>query len=388
MASKIDAQEFFLDVYDPFHSKTLGTDFWSTVFRSFFFFLQRSFGKIRKATMKHLQLVDGHWLDRADPLYPYLQAQVLPQLGVCESRPEIGIDILSPLQATYACHEQVSGCSVVLKFFGRRDGHRSTRQCREQLNLEFANLVSLRQLGFDQPPLEFVRPLNKNDRLDFLLVEEYAWGHDLDYYIARAAHDGQGDRLAEKLELLALFLYALHDRTRGEDRIAFANMGRYLLHLGEQHVETAIVGNGWLAALVEACGKWCNRPEMWAPHQVSVHGDVTPTNFIFPILDGVLAIDLERMHRADPAYDLGFLAAELRHHFALRVLHADRAEPFIAHFFRSYCRESREPEALFNELTMRNRFYMALAELRIARNTWLPLAHRRWLCEEAVKCLQ
>ena len=119
-----------------------------------------------------------------------------------------------------------------------------------------------------------------------------------------------------------------------------------------------------------------------------IHGDITPTNIIFHPEDGLTAIDLERMRCADPVYDLGFLAAELRHHFAWRILKADAAEPFITHFFREYCEQFPDPGPVFDRITHRNRFYMALGELRIARNAWLPPGHRKWLVEEAFRCFR
>ena len=119
-----------------------------------------------------------------------------------------------------------------------------------------------------------------------------------------------------------------------------------------------------------------------------VHGDATPTNFIFHPEDGVTAIDLERMHPADGVYDVGMLAAELKHHFAWRRLQAHEAERFISHFFRAYCEGFPNPQKAFRAITQRNRFYMALGEVRIARNPWLSQAHRDWLIEEALRCLQ
>ena len=121
---------------------------------------------------------------------------------------------------------------------------------------------------------------------------------------------------------------------------------------------------------------------------VLVHGDATPTNFIFHPEDGVTAIDLERMRRSDRAYDLGLIASELKHHFAWRMLRADAAEPFISHFLRAYCDHFEDPASIFKTITYRNRFFMALGELRIAQNEWIQKEHRTWLAEEAFRCLQ
>jgi hypothetical protein len=86
---------------------------------------------------------------------------------------------------------------------------------------------------------------------------------------------------------------------------------------------------------------------------------------------------------------LAFLViAEIKHHFAWRILRAGAAEPFIRNFLWAYCQKFRDPESTFREITYRNRFFMSLGELRIARNRWLPWKHRKWLAEEALRCLQ
>jgi hypothetical protein len=94
------------------------------------------------------------------------------------------------------------------------------------------------------------------------------------------------------------------------------------------------------------------------------------------------------MHPADCVYDIGFLAAELKHHFAWQLIQSNAAEPFISHFLQSYCEGFPDSEAVFTAITQRNPFYMALGELRIARNPWLPLKHRTWLIEEALRCIR
>jgi len=100
------------------------------------------------------------------------------------------------------------------------------------------------------------------------------------------------------------------------------------------------------------------------------------------------AIVLERIHLADRAYDVGMLAAELWHQFAWRVCQADAAEPFIDHLLWTYCACFPDQQRVFRNVTHRSRFYMALGELRIARNPWLPWEHRKWLVHEACQCLQ
>ena len=142
------------------------------------------------------------------------------------------------------------------------------------------------------------------------------------------------------------------------------------------------------AELDRLCLEWEKDPAIHGPRAVWVHGDATPTNFIFDSDGGITAIDLERMRFADPVYDLGFLAAELRHHFAWRVMNAEAAEPLITNLFRAYAEHFPDPPRVFDQITYRNHLYMAIGELRIARNAWLQPGHRKWLVEEAMSCLR
>jgi len=220
------------------------------------------------------------------------------------------------------------------------------------------------------------------------LVEDFARGYDLDYYIAKAVYEGQHERLLRKLTDVAHFLAKLHNRTVDTARVNFAETSNYFRHLVQSLAGGGLIDAGAVGKLRRLCDEWERTAAMWEDVSVFVHGDATPTNFIFQPDDGVTAIDLERMHPADRVYDIGMLAAELKHHFAWRVFQADAAESFIGRFLRAYCEGFSESESAFSAVTYRNRFYMALGELRIARNKWLPWKHRKWLADEACRCLE
>ena len=57
-------------------------------------------------------------------------------------------------------------------------------------------------------------------------------------------------------------------------------------------------------------------------------------------------------------------------------------------FFESYASHFHDPKKAFKEITMRNSFYMAMTELRIARNDYLDLNYRKRLADEALQCLK
>ena len=80
------------------------------------------------------------------------------------------------------------------------------------------------------------------------------------------------------------------------------------------------------------------------------------------------------------------MAGELKHAWAWRTGNAAAAEAAIGHFFRLIWRSQPDP-ALAERLYLLNPFYMALAELRIARNGYLDLGLPPRLVAEATRCL-
>jgi len=325
-------------------------------------------------------------IDANGPLYRHLATVVLPRAGIEMKDPEFESRRLSNSETVYLFEEKKTRVCFVGKFFGFRP-QLSDRNCRDGLNQEFRNLRLARKMGLRSVPHRVVRPLSKTYCLNFLLVEDYARGHDLDYYIAKAVYYGQHDRLRRKLTLLAHFLFKLHGCTTDTNRVNFGDDANYFQSIIESLAHNRLLDSKAVSELSRLCNQWEKTDEMWSAQRALVHGDTTPTNFIFHPDDGMTAIDLERMHLGDAMCDIGMLAAELKHHFAWRILNADAAEPFITHFFKTYCAQFPDPETVFKQVTLRNRFYMALGEVRIARNSWLPLQHRTWLTEEARRCL-
>jgi aminoglycoside phosphotransferase (APT) family kinase protein len=114
-----------------------------------------------------------------------------------------------------------------------------------------------------------------------------------------------------------------------------------------------------------------------------VHGDATPSNLLFGMGLKVIAIDLERMKRADRAFDLGRISGELQHYFLQAGRDKSAAEPFIGHFLWEYACHFPDRDRAFRSITGRLPFQMALTLLRIARNSWVGYSHRRRLVEEA-----
>jgi len=121
---------------------------------------------------------------------------------------------------------------------------------------------------------------------------------------------------------------------------------------------------------------------------VLVHGDVTPSNFLFGRGLDVMAIDLERMQWADRVFDLGRLCGELKHFFCQGLGDPGAAEPFIGHFLWEYCCHLPDPQSAFSAITRRAPFYIGITLLRIARNSWIGPEYRWRLVQEAKQTLR
>ena len=158
-------------------------------------------------------------------------------------------------------------------------------------------------------------------------------GHDLDYYIARAVHNEEEERLMRKLQMLAHFLAQLHGLPTMRKRVHFEVISNYFRAVVKSLAIEGVIDSWKVNEFYQLCNSWNSNTDIWNDRLVLVHGDATPTNFIFHPEEGITAIDLERMHPSDRTYDIGFIAAELKHHFAWRILQADAAESFIRYFF-------------------------------------------------------
>lgn len=324
-------------------------------------------------------------LDRGDPLYDVLALRIYPELR----EPVFHVERLSRHRLVYRYREAQTNRAVVGKFF---DTHDRDETKVTRIKSEYRNLIRLRYLGFNTHPHSVVNPLCREERIGLALAEEYVGGRDLDHYLRRAAWRGAVDALERVLDRLVDFLHQLHSRsapsngTRGRMTVRLDDAGEYFARLVAKLECQELLDPEAAAAYLRLRDRWLARSRMNAG-AVTVHGDATPTNFLFPTAEDVVAIDLERMKMADRAYDLGMVCGELKHAFMWRTGRRDLSEPFIGRFLRRYAGHDPEPTDAFRQITSRIPFYMALTELRIARNTWLDWEYRQRLVREAGACL-
>jgi aminoglycoside phosphotransferase (APT) family kinase protein len=298
--------------------------------------------------------------------------------------PVFHVDRMTSLEV-YKYTEEKTRMAVVGKFF-KLDDPKLEKVSR--IKGEFENLKKIRAYGFDTYPNYVVRPIGKEERIGLALLEEYIYGKDLDHYLRKAIYEGDHTSLKERLASLASFLYTLHEKTDSEADVELDPIHAYYEKILKKLSKQEIISPSDTRAFLKLIDKWSSKTFLRKSKKVIVHGDATPTNFIFAQTRYVVAIDLERMRNADPVFDIGMVCGEIKHAYLWRTGNPYEAERFIRHFFESYASHFLDDEKTFQEITMRNPFYMAMTELRIARNGYLDVNYRRRLAHEARKCLE
>lgn len=273
--------------------------------------------------------------------------------------------------------------AVVGKFFS---GYPPATSGDRSLAREYGNYLWSRALGLTQAPGLIPRLLGRHPQTRLGLLVEDVPGPDLDEALALACHYGEQGRLHYCLGKLAGLLAVFHTRPLPAEPVTPEPALRYLGKLAGQLQSQNLLTPEDEQALIEERAAWSARLTRLPDQKVLAHGDATPTNFLFP--DGrAVALDLERLGPADRLWDLSWVAGELKHAWGCRTGCWQGAEPAIGHFFAAYLRALPGNGVLARRIFTLNPFYMALAELRIARNHYLPWEHRRALVAEARGCL-
>ena len=332
-------------------------------------------------------------LSADDPLYRFLVDDVLGEtLAVNGSKAVFDVYQLDVSGTVFHYADRQSSAGVVGKFYGskwlhgRQSGETDLRA--SLMRREFENLKKARALGFTGPPHRVVRPFAVSERLGCVLLEEYAPGHDLHFAIDQAIHYGQRERLRVWLADVAYFLAELHNQSPQGSQVDRLRPIRYLDQLIGELTSWDILRPEDQQRLAGLRDQWAEDGALDGVDAVLIHGDATPTNFLFRGDHDLAAIDLERLNPSDRAADLGRVAAELKHLFWLYTQDRWASEPYIQHFYGSYVRHLHAAADTKVTLTNRGRFYMGCDLLRIGRNHWLDLGYRRLLIEEAQECLR
>ncbi len=298
----------------------------------------------------------GH-LPSHDPLHHYLQYDILPQIGLDNHHATFRVFRMGGSSEVYLYEEKYSNVQVVGKFFaGNGHGGSHLPETYQRMEQEFHNLHLMRSYGLVAYPHLVVRPLGYNGWLNSLLVEEYCGGQSLSNVITDAILSRQPDRLYGKLTALAYFLATFHNRTANGYGVNFHEDCAYLDRLVRKLSNKQFIHWDEVHEFHWLRDRWREQPRMWEDQQVLVHGDATPSNFLFGHELSVIGIDLGNKYAA---------------------------EPFIGHFLWEYACHFPDRDSAFRSISKRMPFQMGLTLLRIARNSWISHEYRRRLIEEA-----
>ncbi len=300
--------------------------------------------------------------------------EILPAVGVPSSYNPV-VHRLSRAKKVYLLVERNSGTEAVAKVY--QGSH-----ALEVRDREFANLKTLVDLGFCEGSQRVVCPYTTLNKPVALFMER-AKGRDLDHYIKWAIRRGREEKLKQKLSLLAGWFAKLHTNSAQNSLVSgkkgYKYLAKVVLRLKEAEVISPQDYQGFLLAAEEELNLISEQDR-----KVFVHGDATPTNLFFRG-EIVTAIDLERAKSTHRCWDLGFVGGELIHHFKWRGNLAEKGREMFRLFLQRY---SEEAGCEYSFLQEQLSLYLAMGLLRIARNPWLDLEHRRWLIKEAKAVLK
>lgn len=309
--------------------------------------------------------------------------ELLPADAPWPASAEVRLEHLPSSREVFRFTAAGGDAAVVGKFFSL---YPPATSADRSLDGEYQNYLRAEALGLTRGPGLIPRLLGRHPQARLGLVLEAVPGPDLDRALALACHHGEHDQLYHRLEKLAGLLAVFHTRPLPEQPVSPQPALGYLAKLRRQLQGLGLLTSEDEQALQEESAAWAEMLARLPDRLVLVHGDATPTNFLFP--DGrAVALDLERLGTADRLWDLSWVAGELKHAWGSRTGHLEGAEPAIGLFFEAYLRALPADAALARRIFTLNPFYMALAELRIARNLYLPWEHRRALVAEARRCL-
>lgn len=324
-------------------------------------------------------------LDKNDPLYEVLLRDIQPSLNLSGER-DYEVFKLNASNNVYLYQETQTHAKFIGKFFYNGFGNRNS--ANNKMEREFANLEYMRGCGFDNWHHYIARPLGKYSHLNELLVVEYCEGESLSDVLRRSAEEGDENLLFTKLTALSFFLSCFHNYTAMYEGVNFDEVIGYAQRLADTLFLRGLTDNGTAGELYSLFECYRSLGLMWQSDKVMVHGDATPSNFLFGDDLYVITFDLERMHPSDRCFDLGRVAAELTNFFMLSSNNRHDADRFIGHFLWEYCCHLQNGRDIFNYLTARCGFYMGINLLRIARNTYFDWNHRQRLIRAGLKCLR
>jgi tRNA A-37 threonylcarbamoyl transferase component Bud32 len=255
--------------------------------------------------------------------------------------------------------------SVIAKFYAEPTGWKKNYDAEESMKREFKNLKIVEKF------VDVPKPLAIKRKFGCVLITEYIDATPLYKYMKNEIG------LFDRLTAVAALLRKLHDSTRSHYH---KDGDFYKFH---QTIDQLNLNREHNQILNQLLGKWWDSNLLDSSNGCMIHHDANPVNYIFRG-DKVYALDFEsaRLH-ANPVHDLGIMAAELKHYFALHKKDGSKAEPYIGHFLWQYSKNLAE----FQRITRILPFFMSLGLLRMDRLKIDP-DHGNFIFRESMACLR
>ena len=281
-------------------------------------------------------------------------------------RCDVAVYKLGPASHTVCRYEFLDeDYSVVAKFYGKPSGRKKDYDPARAMNREFKKLKKLERI------INVPRAIAARRDFHCVLVTEHVRGKPLFEFM-------KSERgLYDKLTHMAHTLRKLHDHTRSyySKQDEFKHFHKVLdqlqLNPDTRLIYNRLLGDWWYGTLIDL------------PYGCMIHSDPNPVNYVFDH-DKVYVLDFEssREH-ANFVHDLGIVAAELKHYFAMHKGNDQRAEPYIGHFLWHYSKSRDE----FRRISEVLPFFISLGLLRMARLNIGP-DDSSYIFREAVACLR
>jgi aminoglycoside phosphotransferase (APT) family kinase protein len=283
-------------------------------------------------------------------------------------------------QTAYIYQETSIGWAVVAKFYAAKAGPSADKYAARELDC-------IRQVQATNTAKGDVRTIEPLGLWRGVLFLEYVDGLTLEDTIA--VRRSQPGELSKALKRVARFLAGLHVHSLQPDAEPdFRSSVSYAHEVVDQLAKHGVLQDQPIACdgIARLIDRWAANPAMEGFVPSLIHGDATTTNFVFPKRGGVVVIDWERLHVADPASDVGRLMAETTHSINQHGGSVGEAEPFVQHMVDTY-RRALPADWNAEALVARTRFYRASSTLRIARNGWVSRLDRTALVAQAMALL-
>lgn len=273
----------------------------------------------------------------------------------------------------YKYTSNFDGTSFVAKFFGN-SGTVNKEIAKKRLLWEFNKLKYFQTCS--NKKTKIINPYCYLVNVDYALVEPYIDGKTLDYYIKSAIINNKKDKLQKKIYLLAMLLNCIH-KSLTQKHYDLKVEKNYCSKILSTLYKDDLIDKYKMLKIKNICEKKFSNITTDASN---IHGDATTTNFIYAN-ETIYAIDMEKSKIASIELDLGFIVAELKHHFMLFGLQEHDASDYISYFLYQYSLLSGKN---FNYLENNLQIFIALGLFRIARNWYLDSNYRHLLIEKAI----